>query len=69
MDELKKQVMKVISEMERDMVERIKTAQETGEGLDLMSRNAKVMELLEKLDNSFTEAKQRQGKKKKGWLG
>ena len=69
MDELKKKTMKIISELERDMVDRIKTAQDTSEGLDLMSRNAKVMELLEQLDNAFTEAKQRTGKKKGGIWG
>ena len=66
MDELKRQTMKTIKEMEQDMVERIKTAQESGEGIDLMSRNAKLMEFLERLDNAFTEAKLRTVNKKKG---
>ena len=66
MDELKRQTMKTIKEMEQDMVERIKTAQESGEGIDLMSRNAKLMEFLERLDNVFIEAKLRTVNKKKG---
>ena len=71
MDELKKQTMNIIKNMEQDMVDRIKTAQDTGEGIDLMSRNAKIMELLEKLDTAFIEAKVRvvNNKGKRGWLG
>lgn len=70
MDELKRQTMDILEMLEKDMVERIKHAEESGEGIDLMSRNAKVMELLRKLDNAFIEAKQRTANKtKKGWFG
>ena len=68
MDELKKQTMEIIENLEKDMVDRINKAQETGDGIDLMSRNAKVMELLRKLDTSFIEAKARLPKKKGGWF-
>ena len=69
MDELKNKTMECIESLEKDMVDRIKHAQDTGEGIDLMSRNAKVMELLRKLDIAFIEAKARVPKKKGGLFG
>ena len=68
MDELKRQTMEILKLLEQDMVERIKEAEKSGEGIDLMSRNAKVMECLAKLDTAHTEAKLRTSNKKSGWF-
>ena len=68
MDELKKKTMSIILKLEQDIVERINKAIEKDEGIDLIGRNAKLVECLNELDLAHIEAKQR-SKKKGGIFG
>ena len=69
MNELKSQVMQIITSISKDWEEIITTAEQTGEGINLVGMNAKFSEKIQKLDQAFIEAQQRLKKnKKKGFF-
>jgi len=74
MEELKKQVMSLVDNVNQDWVNMLKDAEEKGEGVDLSTMMGKFSTRMKELDEHFRNANARfsvtQGKiKKGGWFG
>lgn len=67
MEELKKRVFGIMTEVHRLWKERIREADKTGEGIDSLDIPEKYSELVEKLNLCFIEFQQRHGKRKR-WM-
>ena len=68
MNELKKQTMDVINQINQDWVESLKDAEREGKGIDLSEMMGKFSENIKKLDQHFRDANERIKPKKKGWM-
>jgi len=67
MEELKKRVFAILTEVHRLWKDRIREAEKSNEGIDSLDIPEKYGELVEKLNQCFIEFQQRHTKKKR-WM-
>jgi len=65
---LKKEVMDIIKDLNNDWVQALREGAENNEGVDMSDMFGKFSDHMAKLDEKFSEAVQRSGKKKGGWF-
>lgn len=68
MDEFKKAVWEVIAAMSQDWVDALKTADESGEGVDLSEMFGKFTKRTAELEEKFIQFRQRMKQKKRGFF-